>query len=232
MRLGFVSDLHANLPALRAALDALSDVDEVICLGDIVDLGPEPAAVIDLLREREIRCVRGNHDTMDEFPELPFLEDLERWTEAVLDDERKAWLAALPEALRIDANGHRLLAVHASPRSLTEGLFAQTPEATLSEWASEPFDVMVCGHTHVQTLRRVDGRYFVNVGSTSMPFATLPAPGRPPEVLPWAECAVITLDERVTIELREVAFDLDALFAATEAAKMPHAESYRRQWRR
>jgi putative phosphoesterase len=232
MRLGFVTDIHGNLHALRAALDVLHDVDEVICLGDIVDLGPEPGPVIDLLRERGIRCVRGNHDTIDEYPELPFLDDIERWTERVLDDDRRAWLAGLPEALRIEANGHRLLAVHASPRALTEGLYAETPEETLRAWCVEPFDVLVCGHTHVQTIRRLDGRYFVNVGSTSTPFAKLPTAGKPPVVLPWAECGVITLGERIAIELREVAFDLDAFFAAVDASGMPHAKSFKRQWRR
>lgn len=232
MRLGFVTDVHGNLHALRAALDVLHDVDEVICLGDVVDLGPQPVEVVDLLRERSIRCVRGNHDALDEHPELPFLDDIERWTEQVLDDERRAWLASLPEALRIEANGHRLLAVHASPRALTEGLYAETPEETLRAWCTEDFDVLVCGHTHVQTVRRLDGRYFVNVGSTSTPFAKSPTADQPPVVLPWAECAVITLGPRIAIELREVAFDLEGFLRTVHESGMPHPDAFCRQWRR
>ena len=48
MRLGVLSDLHANLPALEAALEALraEGVDEVLVLGDLVGYGPHPRQVI------------------------------------------------------------------------------------------------------------------------------------------------------------------------------------------
>ena len=59
--LGIITDLHADLGALRAALDRLDalGVDRVVCAGDIVDGGDQPEEVIALLRKREIPCIRG-----------------------------------------------------------------------------------------------------------------------------------------------------------------------------
>ena len=64
MRIALISDLHANEVALRAVLADIDKVgcDEIICLGDVATLGPQPNAVIQLLRERTTRRILGNHD--------------------------------------------------------------------------------------------------------------------------------------------------------------------------
>ena len=92
--LGVITDLHADLGALQAALERMDDlgVDLVVCAGDIVDGGDEPEQVIALLREWRIPCIRGNHD---------------RWAVARHDggepehdgDARKLLLIARPEFL-------------------------------------------------------------------------------------------------------------------------------------
>ena len=94
MRIAFISDLHSNLQALENVLgDAEArGVDEIICLGDIVDLGPEPGEVVNVLRDRNIFSVRGNHDTLDENPELEFLRDVESWTREKLSADQLEWL--------------------------------------------------------------------------------------------------------------------------------------------
>lgn len=64
MRTAVISDIHANLPALEAVLDACdaAGVDEIWCLGDVVGYGVEPDACADLVRERCDVCLVGNHD--------------------------------------------------------------------------------------------------------------------------------------------------------------------------
>jgi hypothetical protein len=87
-RVAFISDLHANLVALDAVfadIDRLG-VDEIVCLGDIVDLGPQPRELLARLDEREVRCIQGNHDPLDEHPSHPALLDIETWTREQLDD--------------------------------------------------------------------------------------------------------------------------------------------------
>jgi predicted phosphodiesterase len=60
-RILFISDLHANREALDSVLENVG-YDEVFCLGDFVDYGPEPAECIDWARRNGIVTVIGNHD--------------------------------------------------------------------------------------------------------------------------------------------------------------------------
>jgi putative phosphoesterase len=232
-RVAFISDLHANLVALDAVLVELDElgVDEIICLGDIIDLGPQPQAVVDRLHERGIRCVRGNHDPLDEHPSHPVLAEVEAWTRDRLAPGTLAQLAALPEQLVLDLAGTRVLGVHGSPSSVHDQVLADTPVERLLAWTdAHEFDVMVCGHTHVQLLRRVDAKLFVNVGSLGMPFAR-PFCGATPQVLPWAEYAILGADERgVVVELRRTAFDVREFAATLTNSGFPHADKWLDNW--
>ena len=233
-RVAFISDLHANLVALDATLAELDHlgVTEIVCLGDIVDLGPEPQAVLDRLAQREVRCVRGNHDPLDEHPGHPLLQAIEDWTRDRLGPATLAELAVLPDALEIELDGVRLLCVHGSPRDINDQILAETPVDELLEWtAGREFDVLVCGHTHVQLLRRVDERVFVNVGSLGMPFAR-PYAGQTPEVLPWAEYAILGVEGgSVSVDLRRVAYDVDRFRASLHATGYPGADEWLDNWR-
>src|SRR5947209_20499336 len=64
MRVAVVSDIHSNLHALEAVLEALdADApDELWCLGDIVGYGPNPNECCALIEERADVCLAGNHD--------------------------------------------------------------------------------------------------------------------------------------------------------------------------
>ena len=64
MRYAVLSDIHANLEALTAVLDALAGerIDRTLCLGDFVGYGAEPAACLDRLRACQAVCIGGNHD--------------------------------------------------------------------------------------------------------------------------------------------------------------------------
>ncbi len=64
MRVAAITDIHSNLPALEAVLEAIeaSEVEEIWCLGDVLGYGVEPDACADLVRERCDVCLVGNHD--------------------------------------------------------------------------------------------------------------------------------------------------------------------------
>ncbi|MCA9620140.1 MAG: metallophosphoesterase family protein [Myxococcales bacterium] len=230
-RVALLSDVHANPLALEAVwADAVAQgVERFICLGDIVDIGPEPSATVAQVKERCEGVIGGNHDALDEAPTLPFLADIERWTREQLAPADMAWLEALPGTLRVDLEGHDLLCVHGSPVSDTEEINAATDEATLARWLDEhPCELLVAGHTHVQLLRRVGHRTVVNVGSVGMPFAS-PAAAGPPVVMPWAEYAIISsrgAASSISVDLRRVAYDHAAFAKRTLASGMPHAEAF------
>ena len=120
MRLAVLSDIHANLAALDAVRDDIPDVDETWVLGDIVGYGPQPSEVIAALQEMGARSVMGNHDgaaigTVDTAWFNPDAARAIAWTGEVIDDNARAYLAALPE-MRRDGD---LTAVHGSPRDPT-----------------------------------------------------------------------------------------------------------------
>ncbi|KIG12426.1 serine/threonine protein phosphatase [Enhygromyxa salina] len=232
-RVAFISDLHANLVAVDAVLADIDQlgVDEIVCLGDIVDLGPQPCELLDRLHEREVRCIRGNHDTLDEHPPHHMLLEIETWTQAQLGEARLRELAELPEQLTLEIDSARVLCVHGSPRDDTDQVLASTTRDTLVSWIGDhEFDVMVGGHTHVQLLRRLDARLIVNVGSVGMPFERA-FDGGAPKILPWCEYGVISgADGTLSVDLRRVPLDLERFAASVRESSMPGAARWVEQW--
>lgn len=235
MRIAVVSDVHASLAALNAVLaDAEQQgAEQVVCLGDIVDLGPQPGQVTQRLREAGIPCVRGNHDPLDEHPSFDLLAKVEAWTANRLSDDQRAWLDGLPDHLRVDLDGLDVLCVHGSPRSNTDDIQDITPAEQLREWwGDSAFDLMVCGHTHVPVLRRVGDRMVVNVGSVGQPFYRV-FDGSPPRVLPWSE--YVLLDHRdgaLSVVHRRLPLDLKALEKALRQEGYPDPDGWMLHWSR
>lgn len=235
-RVAFISDLHANVVALDAVfadIDRLG-VDAIVCLGDIIDLGPQPRELLERLAARGVRSIQGNHDPLDEHPSYKRLLDIETWTRDQLDAASLQMLAELPEQLELELDGLRVLCVHGSPRADTDQILDDTPPATLDAWFGEhEFDVLVGGHTHVQLLRRHDTRVIVNVGSVGMPFARALLPGGgEPKILPWCEYGVVSSQGGVvSVDLRRVPLDVPRYIASVRAAPgFPDAEDWIRHW--
>lgn len=102
MRLGVLSDLHANLPALEAALEALraEGVDEVLVLGDLVGYGPHPRQVIHRIWEEGLAAIAGAWDLRVAYPlPGPLPEGVGKatleWTRAQLGEKELAYLRSL-----------------------------------------------------------------------------------------------------------------------------------------
>lgn len=64
MTILIISDVHGNWPALRAVLAAAPDVDQILCLGDLVNYGPQSAECVRWAMETLSPdwLVQGNHD--------------------------------------------------------------------------------------------------------------------------------------------------------------------------
>lgn len=228
MKIAFISDLHACLVAVKAVLANCQarGVDRIVCLGDVIDMGPEPAAVVDLLRELDIPTVRGNHDTLNEDSNLPFLKDLEDWTRDQLCAERLTWLADLPLTRAEEIEHVRLLMVHGSPESNTEGLLAETPTDKINGWlATANASMMVAGHTHVPLVRYVREGVAINVGSTTVPFAE--ANVIPPVGLPFSDYVILEIEAgESAIQQVRLPLDVNALSKAVAQTDMPHRDIY------
>ena len=103
MRYGILGDVHANLGALRKALELLrsEQVDRIVSVGDVVGYGAAPSACIELLREVEAVVVQGNHDAacvgaIDARCFNQAARTALDWTRTQLDEEELEWLEQLP----------------------------------------------------------------------------------------------------------------------------------------
>jgi predicted phosphodiesterase len=151
MRVAVVSDIHANLPALVAVLEAIDEEapDELWCLGDVVGYGPDPNDCVSAVRDRADVCLCGNHDlvVLGKLPIDEFTADAAtsaRWSAAVLDDDARAFLSGLPASTERD--GAELF--HGSARDPVWE-YVLTEDAAAESLARTHAPVVLVGHSHV-----------------------------------------------------------------------------------
>ena len=235
MRYALISDLHANLPALRAvdADIAGTDAGATYHLGDLVGYAPWPDETVALIAERGIAGVAGNYDSTVATDykhcgcryEDPRQEELSHvsydWTRRHVSPRTKAFLGGLP--FRIDLlpdGGHlagpRVVLVHATPTLNTVYWSEDRPDEFCLRMAAhaglKPGDVIAFGHTHVPWHREVDGIHFLNTGSV----------GRPKDG-DWRAGYVLleVAKGRVSVEFRRVEYDLDEAVRGIRASDLP-----------
>jgi diadenosine tetraphosphatase ApaH/serine/threonine PP2A family protein phosphatase len=151
LRLLVISDIHANLEALEACLDAAPEFDQVYNLGDIVGYGANPNEVTERSRELGSIFVRGNHDkacaglsNLDDFNPIAGLAAL--WTRQTLAADHLEFLRELPQGPLTPMEGVQL--VHGSPRDEDEYLLMASDAYIQLAQATAP--LIFFGHTHVQ----------------------------------------------------------------------------------
>jgi putative phosphoesterase len=199
-RVAVITDVHANLPALEAALARIDDlrIDRIYCGGDLVGYGPHPNEVCALIEQRGIPTIYGNYDyaiarDLDDCG-CAYVTPRDReigqlsveWTLAHTDRAAKDFMRDLPFDLRFDVGSSAVHLVHGSPRKVNEYLFEDKPDSLYERLAAaEQADVLVFGHTHKPWVHDHGGVRFVNCGSVGKPkdgdargaFAVLSAAG-------------------------------------------------------
>jgi putative phosphoesterase len=172
MRIATLNDIHGNLPALEAVVPEL-DVDLVVIGGDVAS-GPFPAETLALLRSLQVpvRYVRGNADRVLDLERIPEPNRSARlWVAEQLTEDDLRFLRELPLDLVLE--GIRFC--HGSPGSDTNTMTRYTSEERMRELlAGVEERVVVCGHTHVQFDRVVDGVRVLNAGSVGYPYEAEP----------------------------------------------------------
>ena len=226
-RVAVITDIHANLPALQAALARIDDlgIDRIYCGGDLVGYGPHPDAVCALIAEREIPTIHGNYDhaIARDLEDCgcayvtPHDRELGRrsvdWTLANTSAEAKAFMRELPFDLRFSVGSTAVHLVHGSPRKVNEYLFEDKPASLYERLAAtESADVLVFGHTHKPWVRSHGGVLFVNCGAV----------GKPKDGDPRSAFAVLNAGpDDVQVSIERVAYDADAVASEVRAAGLP-----------
>jgi predicted phosphodiesterase len=242
MRIAFVSDIHGNFTALDAVLADIKrqNIDQLICLGDTVSLGPQPAEVLEVLRDWKAVTIMGNHDQAIMEPEKSAQFEITEhlipdliWGREHLSEKDMQFLASFkPTHLVQFPNGIELLAYHGSPKSTTDLILATTSQETLDGYLEgQTASVFIGGHSHIQMHRRYGKRLLLNSGSVGNAFKFAFTPGNPPSLLPWAEYSIVEQDGNfLRSDMRRVYFDIDALLARVKTSGLPGTDWWFQQY--
>jgi len=221
MRYLLMSDIHANLEALQASLEAAERLDpyQIMCLGDVVGYGADPAECLDTVGNHANLMLAGNHDLAvagvipcDEFN--PIARQSVEWTRATLTPEDRELLSNLPLQY-VDGD---YCFTHASPIDPMSFHYIRTLEDVADVFNRIGQRFCFVGHTHLPVIVRLDERtgkmetvreakvhiedrcrYFVNVGAV----------GQPRDNNPDA-CMVLLDEEAQTMEFLRVPYDISA----------------------
>jgi predicted phosphodiesterase len=244
MRIALIADIHGNLAALQAALEAIDRdrPDQIVCLGDVAATGPRPREALALLRDVGCPVVMGNADAElldpsdtvsdpDDF--TANILDITRWCADQLDAEDRAFIASFRPTVEVELGaGNRLLCCHGSPRNFDDVIVAATPDEEIDEMiGGREAEVYAGGHTHVRMLRAWRGREIVNPGSVGLAYRFLPDGSV--RLPPWAEFALLSSSDEgaVSVNFRRVPYDREATVRAMHEGGMPHAAWWATDWR-
>jgi predicted phosphodiesterase len=166
LRLCILTDIHANLPALKAVLNkaAKQGAQGFISLGDQVNFGPQPRETLALLEDCHVRLLLGNHEER--------IIRFHNGGQALYEDynwSMLAWtaraLAGVPMDYVTEWRHEDMLLTHAVPGSLDTLLTPLDAERMKAILSSLEAKWLVCGHYHTPWQLHYQDRHFVNPGS-------------------------------------------------------------------
>lgn len=233
MRYAFISDIHANLEALEAVFNDIKgqNIDEIICLGDIIGYGANPNECIELVRDRCPETLLGNHDAAA--VNLLSTQNFNihakiaiEWTEQSLKKENRNYLSSLP----LKSTKDSFTLVHATPYEPNMWYYITSLEEAAFNF--QFFDTQIClvGHTHIPIIIVLDkdkelyvhqdthvklgdlegARFLVNVGSV----------GQPRDRNPKSSYGIFDSTEKEFF-YRRVSYNIDKAQSKMKKIKMP-----------
>jgi putative phosphoesterase len=182
MKIVVLSDMHGNWPALQAVLRAEPDADRILCLGDLVNYGPQPAECVSWAMglDPRSRVIQGNHDlafAMESDSGCPAAyqllgETMQAATAPLLTPEMRHFLGQLGPLQKFRWEGNNCVACHSIPADPLYGYMGE--QAGVTMWESELAaagnpDMLFIGHTHVPMLTQIRRTWVINPGSVGQP---------------------------------------------------------------
>ncbi len=160
MRFAVFSDIHSNLEGLHAVLAEAErmEADVLLCCGDIIGYNADPDACVETVRDKGVRCIKGNHERglreLDKGfdPNMnPVALEALYFTRETLSDDHRDWLLSLPEELVVEDSFYLF---HGSPSDPDEYVFdafeaAYAFKALAFEHSPPANFLCFIGHTHV-----------------------------------------------------------------------------------
>lgn len=245
MRIAVISDMHGNDFAFeKVEADIQTQgVDQIVCLGDAIQGGPQPAKTVKRLRRLNCPVVLGNADDWmmtgiergkDAIPEerLKKMHTVREWSLAQLTEEDKQFIASFQPTITIPLeHGLDLLCFHASPTDYEDAILPTTPEEDFQKFlGAYDKNILTGGHTHTQQIRRCGKNFFFNPGSVGLPFSSYQSGQF--QVDSWAEYAILTVKDGIAdVQFRRLPFNPKDLMDAYRETGRPYLEDVFSQYR-
>ncbi len=231
IEIAIISDIHANIVALEAVLSDIQNknIDQVYCLGDLVDFAPWGNQVIECIRINRIPCLLGNHDERIAFDKpivsLPHHSETETSNRLVainhskrtITAENKEWLASLPYNIeltyKLGERTWKILLVHASPYSNEQYIYeADDKTEMLDNLRKKSVNAIVMGHTHLSYTQETNEMQFINCGSV----------GRSKEKDKSATYSILSLNENsINASIVKLDYRLQEVASAIYESEIP-----------
>ncbi|MFB6144286.1 MAG: metallophosphoesterase [Candidatus Nanohaloarchaea archaeon] len=216
MKIAVISDIHSNYEALLSVMDHIEqkEVQNIFCCGDLIGYNSRPNEVIELLKEKDVQSVRGNHDDAlftGAANFNPVAKECLEVNREILTNENLEYLKDLNQIATHEMNDKDIVQVHGSPRDpINAYIYEESINESFIEDQGITQDVILMGQTHKPYVKEVQGKLFVNPGSV----------GQPRDGDPRAAYALIDLEkEQVSIIRRE--YDVDATVENNKDVGMP-----------
>jgi putative phosphoesterase len=246
MRIAVISDMHGNDYAFETVEADINNqkVDQIVCLGDAVQGGPQPAEVVKRLCRLNCPVVMGNADawlitgeeTADEgipLERLRKMADIRLWSLSKLTEDDIDFIAKFQPTITIKLEGGLdLLCFHGSPASFDDIILPAASEEGFQKFLGAYSNhVLTGGHTHAQQIRRLGDLFFFNPGSVGFAYSHN-QPDNDFHADPWAEYAILTaVGSQVSVEFRRVPFDAQEMVCIYHESGRPFGEEAAAQYR-
>lgn len=183
MKIAALYDIHGNAPALEAVLEeALAlNVDALVIGGDTV-AGPLPVATLARLDAVSVPVyhIHGNGESemlraaagLEPNGLTPVADEDARWVAGELDDAQIDFIKTWPTTVELVMDGlGSVVFCHATPQDDITIFTEETEDALVMEMVGAvSAEILICGHTHMQFDRQLDGLRVINAGSVGAPF--------------------------------------------------------------
>ena len=165
--IAIISDVHGNFEALKEVLAKIEslNISQIVCLGDVVGYYSQINECCDVLREKNVSCVMGNHDwymvSETECQRSKSVRDCLAYQRKIITDENRSWLAAFPVIL----NKYGMSMVHGGWNNPIDEYLEPTEEY----FSAIKGKVFASGHTHIQRAEYYREKVYCNPGSVGQP---------------------------------------------------------------
>lgn len=219
MKIGIISDIHCNIDALKIAFEEFEkeDVDKLICVGDVIGIGPYPAECMDLLmenKEKFLCFVRGNHEgyllkglpkrSHDESNgQLLSLDELNmfKWNHSKLSDSHIEFIKTWNDRAQFEIEEKKIVVEHypIDKNGKFKKFCARPTYEQIDKLCEEKnADIFIFGHTHNELYYNENNKMYINPGSLGCPIAT-----------DAANFGILEIDSKVSYKQLNIKYDVD-----------------------